>query len=213
MHHNQTSKWRAYLFWSSLVSIVFFTLYPFCNWFSEQRGQAHHFYLNSELSIPLIPGFIAGYFSIYGLFFLPPFFLDENKITLLGKQIFTATVIAAIIFLIYPTTLGFTRVVPENSSYQVIFGYIFLFDKPYNMMPSLHVAYSTLIVLSLVYQGRSRLLEVLCSGWLVLICASTLLVHQHHLIDIVSGIVLAYLVRLSNQLSKRESFPKRVWRP
>jgi len=201
--HLNTSRWRVYLLWSSLVSVVFFTIYLSCNWISAQSDNVHHLYLRNELSVPFIPSFIIGYFSIYGLFFLPPFFLEEKRMSMLGKQLISATLIAAIVFLVYPTTLGFTRVVPEKFSYAVIFSYIFMIDKPYNMMPSLHVVYSSIIVFAILDVVRTRLMKSCYIIWLVLICFSTLFVHQHHIIDVITGLVLAYSIRFLHKFMMR----------
>ncbi|HEX4590111.1 MAG TPA: dual specificity protein phosphatase family protein, partial [Gemmataceae bacterium] len=71
-------------------------------------------------------------------------------------------------------------------------------DAPYNLFPSLHIAYRT--VLAELYARHSRGPLWLASAvWFSLIGFSTVFTHQHHLVDIAGGFALAgvsfYLIR------------------
>lgn len=183
--------WRAYGLWSLLVGIAFVAVYPACNWLTSLRDDAYALYLPIELAIPFRPGFVWAYFSMYLLFWLPPFFLDAAALRRLGVRLVVATLLCGVAFLLLPTRLGFERVVPQGEPYRTMFGLMFSLDQPHNLVPSLHVVYSALVVSALCAVVRSPVCRALAWAWLVLICVSTLLVHQHHLADVAAGLLVA----------------------
>ncbi len=198
--HRRKSVWKIFGYWVFWISVLFFTVYPLCNWLTSQRENLYHIYLESELSIPFIPQFVWVYLSLYLTFILPPFFLNEGQLVKLGKELVIGTVLSGVVFLIFPSVLGFERVVPEGD-YQVFFENIFMLDLPHNMVPSLHIVYSGFILLS-VYQAVSQTwIKAFVLLWFVLICVSTLLVHQHHIADVLLG---SFIVLLLNYYIKEK---------
>ena len=195
---SKTNNARGFLFWATLVGLVFFTVYPACNWLSAQRDTVHRFYFAWELGIPLVPEFLWAYLSMYVLFVLPPFFLDPVRQKRLALQLISGTLAAGLIFLMFPSTLGFTRAIPGSSFYDGPFRFMFSVDQPYNMWPSLHVVYSALILLALIDRAPPVKWQAGAWFWLALISVSTILVHQHHLLDIFSAYILVGVVRLAH---------------
>jgi membrane-associated phospholipid phosphatase len=195
LHENHRAlRWKTYAFWASWVGLAFFTIYPLCNWLTSLRPQTAlwRLYLQMELAIPLLAQFVWIYFSMYLLFLLPPFFLEAAEMPRLGKRLIAGTVLAGGIFLLLPSELGFGRVLPTDAFHAAIFAQIFAVDLPFNNMPSLHVIYSALIANAL---RRSRVgLRWLMWLWLALICLSTVFVHQHHIIDVASALLLVFLL-------------------
>ena len=184
------NTWRTYAYWFFWISVVFFTVYPLCNWLTAKRGTTFSLYIESELSIPFIPEFVWAYLSLYLLFIIPPFFLNPTRMDVLGKQLVAATIFCGVIFLLLPARLGFERTVPDDPFYRSIFANMFAVDLPHNMVPSLHVTFSSLILLSLYRAQQAKLPKFIFGTWLVLICASTVFVHQHHLLDVVTGLLV-----------------------
>jgi len=183
--------WKTYFYWLFWISVAFFTVYPTCNWVSNQRADTLGLYLLAELNIPFVPQFVWAYLSLYLLFLIPPFFLSHQRMNILGRQLITVTLFCGLVFLLLPTQLGFERAVPEAPFYSALFANLFAIDLPHNMVPSLHVAFSTLILFTLLSDSRSALAKTLFGVWLVLICASTIFVHQHHLLDVATGLLVA----------------------
>jgi membrane-associated phospholipid phosphatase len=72
---------------------------------------------------------------------------------------------------------------------------MFSIDLPHNMAPALHVVFSALILFAALDASRLTPTKILWWSWLILICASTILVHQHHLLDVISGLAMATLSR------------------
>ena len=191
MLQRANSTWWTYAYWFFWISVVFFTVYPACNWLTAQRGMTFDLYVEAELSIPFIPEFVWAYLSLYIIFFVPPFLLKPARMDVLGKQLVAATIFCGIIFLLFPAQLGFERSVPVDPFYRSIFANLFAVDLPHNMVPSLHVAFSSLILFTVIDVQRTILPKIIFGTWLVLVCASTVFVHQHHLLDVVTGLLVA----------------------
>ena len=103
------------------------------------------------------------------------------------------TLLGGVIFFLFPAQLGFVRQVPESPLYRTMYTTLFALDHPHNLVPSLHVAWSCAAVLAIIrHTGRG--LTLLFLLWLVLIVLSVLLVHQHHVADVVTGLLLAVTV-------------------
>lgn len=181
--------WKTYAYWAFWVGVAFFAIYPTCNWISSQRSDIYKLYFEVELAIPFIPEFLWFYMSMYLLFFLPPFFLNVSELVVLGKRIILGTIISGVIFLLFPATLGFERIVP-NGIYGELFSNIFTLDLPYNMAPSLHIVYSALILWGIYFSSSNKMVHLIALLWILLISLSTLLVHQHHIMDIVLAIMV-----------------------
>lgn len=185
------SRLATFAYWGFWVGVAFFSVYPTTNWLSSLRPESTYaMYLPQELAIPFRAEFIWVYLSMYLLFFTPPFFLDQIQLKRLAKELIAVTIFAGLIFLLFPAQLGFMRETPADPLYASLFSTIFSLDRPFNLVPSLHVVYSTAISLAIM-QNASRALRVGLLCWLILLVASTVLVHQHHLLDVFSGLVLA----------------------
>jgi len=190
-----TAAWKAYCYWAFWVGIAFFAVYPTCNWLTANRSTTYPLYLESELAIPLVPDFFWIYISMYILFLLPPFFLHVPQLNKLGKQLISGILISAIFFLLLPAELGFVRVSPDDPFYAGIFSSLFSIDLPHNLVPSLHVIFTALIIFALLEAAKSIRLKYVLWAWLTLVCISTLLVHQHHILDIMIGLMIAVYFR------------------
>ncbi|SNS53676.1 PAP2 superfamily protein [Noviherbaspirillum humi] len=200
--------WQTYLRWVGWISLAFFPAYPFCNWVTAQRENTLSLYLRQELNIPLVPEFIWIYLSMYLMFFAPPFFLGVSSLETLGKRLLAGTLLASASYLVFPSHLGFERIVPADPLYQAVFTGLFAVDKPHNMVPSLHVVFTSIIAFALIGATSSRTLKAGWMVWLLLIIASTLLVHQHHLLDCATGLLLASL--LTRLIKKQNDSVMRV---
>jgi hypothetical protein len=175
--------------WGLWVGLAFFSVYPTTNWLAESSAKHYSVHLAAELDIPFVAGFIWFYLSMYLLFTLPPFFLQPRELKRLGIELLAATAVAGVVFILFPVKLGFDRVTPDDPLYGYIYAAVFSIDKPFNLVPSLHVVYTCAIALSITRKmgEYSRGIVLL---WATLITLSTLFVHQHHLLDVVSALVL-----------------------
>jgi len=182
---------RTYLVWSFWAGLAFFAVYPTLNWITSRRTPLH-LYAAAELNIPFLPQFIWAYLSMYALFVLPLFFVPTERMPALGKQLVSGCLISAAMFLLLPAELGFAREVP--GSYGSIYARMFAIDRPYNLVPSLHVIWSAAIVLACVDFARPAL-KIALLVWLCVVIASTVLIHQHHLLDVIAALAIVFFLR------------------
>ncbi len=105
--------------------------------------------------------------------------------------IYITYTVCAIIYCIFPTTI----VRPEvdvNSFSTFVLNYIYISDTPTNLFPSMHCMVSWLCFIGLRginYVPRS--FKVVSFVLAALVCISTLVVKQHYVVDLISGIALA----------------------
>jgi len=183
---------RTALMCGGVLVPLFAAVYGTCNWLTAQRGDLQRFYFDWELAIPFVPAMVCVYLSLIVTFFLPVFCLRGPALVTLSRRLGWGTVLSGFVFLLLPASLGFER--PEEvPGWEAVFRLIHLVDHPHNLVPSMHIIWSGLILGTL--RGTSpawarRLFEV----WFALICVSVVLVHQHHLIDVFGGILAAAAV-------------------
>lgn len=182
-------SFKAYLLVSLQLSLVFVSVYGVCNWYATQvSSRAYRLWMDWELSIPLIPSMIVVYVSLNVLTGLPLFTLSAEKIYKLGKAMIVATIVAGAFFLLIPAPLGYTRTT-DVGIWQRAFEILFSLDQVANTVPSLHITYSFLTVRTITAADFRWNIHLWV--WFAGICASVLLVRQHHVIDIVAGLTLA----------------------
>jgi len=94
--------------WGALgVSLVFFPVYLGCAAITAARGRYGHPYADWELTIPFVPFMVVPYLSIFGLFLLPPFQLEEAELRVLTARLVVASLLGGMLFLAFPARMGF----------------------------------------------------------------------------------------------------------
>ncbi len=186
--HECKQRMLHYLKLASLLSIQFVLIYGGANLLSEHRSDVHRIYFDWELAIPLLPAMVWVYASIVPLMLSPLFYLDIGQLNRLAKQLALAMLIAGAVFLVFPGTIGYETTPNLPRAIAAIRS----IDMPYNVFPSLHVALSSIIMLQLyrVFELPGRLF---LAAWMVALIASVLFTHQHHIADVIGGLLLAWL--------------------
>ncbi|MGE6440557.1 phosphatase PAP2 family protein [Psychrobacter sp. NPDC078409] len=196
----------------ALALAIFYLLYNLTTFYSVSLyklypSTIHNLATPFDSSIPFIPAMIVPY-SWSLILFVVSFFLvrTSTQLSLLSYRLILATIFACLIFYFYPARFSFHRLTPNDWTQ---FGYQFLqlVDKPFNQLPSLHVSYAILLGVSLWDIAGSRkswvsgAYRLLLTGICTLIALSTVLTYQHHLLDMLGGVVLAVTVFiLSNRI-------------
>ena len=186
---------------SAGLSALFLIVYSGCNWITAHRANVGTFYFGWEREMPFVPFFILPYMSIDLFFVVAPFFCrTDHELSVLAKRIAVAIIVAGICFLLFPLRFAFPR--PHaNGWLGALFDWFRGMDAPYNLLPSLHAAF-TLILVGLYFRHTRGFTRAATMIWFVLIALSPLLTYQHHFIDIMGGFVLAgycfYLFRDSS---------------
>jgi membrane-associated phospholipid phosphatase len=106
-----------------------------------------------------------------------------------------AMIIAGFIFVLFPGECGFQRPNPDElGAFGIFFKILYSLDKPHNLFPSLHITYCYLGLRAFIDHTNKYWLKSLFAIWFVLICFSVILTYQHHLFDLVSGLLLGFLI-------------------
>jgi len=191
-----------------LVTAWFCCVYGISDWVTAHRLMRLRVHFGAELLIPLIPSFTLIYMSIYLLFLAAPFVLRTRRelTSLAAAQ--TITILAAgICFLLIPAKLAFP--VPTDTElgiWKPLFRFADRLNLDYNLVPSLHVALSVVCVEMFTAHATAtgkRLLRL----WGALIAISTVVTHQHHLVDAATGYLLALIVVNAVGAYHRKSLP------
>jgi hypothetical protein len=167
---------------SALLSLLFLAVYGSINWFSSQRSDVGTLYFEWERYIPFVPWMIVPYMSIDLFFIAAPFLCnDRAELRALSRRIPFAIVVAGICFLLFPLRFALER--PSAEGWLgMVFDWFRSMDQPYNLLPSLHIALRTILAATYVRHTK-RLLRMASHVWFSLIGISTVLTHQHHVLD------------------------------
>jgi protein-tyrosine phosphatase/membrane-associated phospholipid phosphatase len=181
-----------------LLSVLFVTFYGITNWFTAQRAHAdvQTWHFAWELTtIPYVPLLIVPYMSMDLFFFVAAFLCsEERELRTFAKRVVFSILVAAAFFLLLPLKLAW----PERPH---VVGWLgdfversctapFLMEYPHNLFPSLHILLCVIVADIYIRHSRGIVRALLCA-WFILIGMSTLLTWQHHLVDIMGGLMLA----------------------
>jgi protein-tyrosine phosphatase len=182
------------LTWKALAASVglgalFLIIYGWCNWFASQQANVPTLFFEWERAIPFVPLMIVPYMSIDLFFVAAPFLCgSKRELSTLVKRMATALLVAGVCFALFPLRFAFVRH-PVSGWLGAFFDWFQGIDRPYNLLPSLHIALC--VILSELYAKHTRgLLRYGSNLWFVLIAFSAVLTYQHHLMDVVGGFAL-----------------------
>lgn len=182
---------QLYITLSIKLSALFVVFYCGANWINGLREHHFHLYYHWELDIPFIPWMILAYISLQLLFLAPVFHCIRSELIVLAKRMALAICVSGVIFVLIPTVLGFEQI-DHPAYFSELFSILYMLDKPHNLFPSLHIILSTLVVLA-VTRDAGLFRQLFYFSWLLLVFMSVLLIHQHHLNDILGGLAFTYI--------------------
>ena len=177
---------------SVTLGALFMLVYGGINWISAQSADYGMLFFEWERAIPFVPWLIVPYMSIDLFFVIAPFLCkSEDELKIFARRVAFVVLVAGAVFLLFPLKFAFVR--PSTDGW---IGYLFntltTFDQPYNLLPSQHITLRT--ILAAVFVKRTRgIWKTLTHIWFSLIGISTVLVFQHHILDVVAGFVVAGL--------------------
>ncbi len=183
-------KFSKALATSACLSALFIVVYGGCNWITSLRSDVGTLHFEWERYIPFVPVMIIPYMSI-DLFFVGAPFLckSDRELSTFSKRVIAAILVAGTCFLLFPLRFAFPR--PHADGWLgVIFDWFRTKDKPYNLLPSLHIALRTFLADTYARHTKG-IVRGASNIWFSLVGLSTLLTYQHHVMDVVGGFALA----------------------
>lgn len=178
--------------WTSFALIIF-APYLLINHISAS-WPAHDMSTPLDHAIPFSVAWEVIYVSIYFYMFIPVVYIRDSEIfkqAVLGFCVIQLSCYA--IFLSWP--VGIERPALANLEHSFLHWGValnYVLDQPRNLFPSLHLANAFMVSFLMIRLDRAIGIPALI--WAGLIGYSTLAVKHHLLLDVISGIALAWLV-------------------
>ena len=176
---------------AAVFALLFLLLYGGANIVSDWIPWRWHPALPGEAAWPFYPQWAPLYLLMPLLLLCCVLKLDWTAQWALLATLLAELLLACVSFVLLPVETTFP---PRHVSGWAApwFELATTLSMRHNHFPSLHVAFALTAALALqpVLRPLSRLLSWL---WVMLVAASTVLIHEHHLLDIVAGAVLAVL--------------------
>lgn len=173
------------------------------------QGKTHHTMTTHwDRQLPLVPAFISVYILAYVQWIGRYIRLARRDIKAL-RQVARASVIAellaACVYTLFPTTLHRPEIT-GTGLWARLTRLIYQADTPQCLFPSMHCLQSWLCFRgTTLSRGIGRLEQGASLAFTLLVCASTVLVGQHVLVDIPAGILFAEGgLWLSRRLERRQ---------
>ncbi len=148
-----------------------------------------------EREVPFSPDFVWIYLTIYPTFVLPYFFIRQKEFfRLFSLAYITVMCICYLIYLVFPVTIQRPSFAVTSFSTWTL-SIVYSADRPWNCFPSMHVAMSLLASLTILEVHRIRgLLTLLLT---VCIAASTVLIKQHYVLDLLAAVAITLTIHFA----------------
>ena len=180
--------------------VLIFGLFNFITYFSIQAlvtTNRFDFMTSLDTIIPLVPNFIWVYHTLLPVVMITMIALMKKRdVFFLAFFSFMLTsFILSIFYVLFPSFYprgGIDVACASTWLMELTRG----IDSAHNTFPSGHVAFSWLLVLAVsnaTYIQQRTWLKISYVIWALLISISTLVLKQHYIVDVASGIVLACL--------------------
>lgn len=192
------NTYKKYKHFLSLTIFIFLTL-----WFSylkETIVPKHIMYSYLDSKIPFIKEFVLAYYFWFAYMAIGLLYLGLlSKIDFYRMELFLSLgmVISFVIFILYPNSQFSRPSVTGKDIFSWLVNFIYNHDGTNNVFPSIHVCNSIGVHIGLIncYKLKDKtLIKNLSFTATLLICASTVFIKQHSIIDIFGGVILAAII-------------------
>jgi membrane-associated phospholipid phosphatase len=190
-HRPCRSLFLHYLLRGATVGAWFALVYAGADWLTARHGWRVRVHLDLERYTPFVPVALLGYVSEYLLFAMPPFVLrTRRELDALAAAMAAVVLCAGAVFLFVPAAPAFPPTAAMGA-WEGPVRFIKWLALPHNLLPSLHVALCVVCV-SVYARSAAPSGKALLWLWAGVIAASTLLLHQHYLLDVLTGAALGW---------------------
>ncbi len=178
-----TAELRRSLPFCVLFAVVFAICYGGTAWWTGRYSSLPSWDFAFEQRLPFVPELSLIYLTIIPALMLAPFILRTRaELAPLALTLTIETLIACAFFLLFPQTTAFAR--PEVWGWaRFPFRVADTLNLEYNEFPSLHVAFA--------FTAAWAYRRFAWKPWAIAVAVSAWLIWEHHLVDILGGIVLA----------------------
>lgn len=180
---------RFFLLLGTAVALWWCLVYHGADWLTCLRPRRVRVHCEAELAMPFVPAFILAYLSLNLVFLPAPLILrSRRELRALALALAAVTAVAGIGFLLVPAEPAYAA--QDPGAWTGLFRLARGLALRHNLVPSLHVAMSCLCLDA--YATRFGPTGRMVLGtWAAAIATATLLTHQHHLLDVATGLLLS----------------------
>ncbi len=177
--------------------LVYFALY-FITENLIPRESCHVIHCGLDDLIPFCEYFAVFYVGWYALVFFSlayTLFYDVERFKQLQWYIIITQLVGMLCYIVYPSVQDLRPETFERSNvFTWLMGFIYGFDTPTGVCPSLHVAYSVAII-SVLGKDRdiSWVVKTLLTLLVIMICLAVCFVKQHSFVDVVAALPVCLL--------------------
>lgn len=145
-----------------------------------------------DVALPVVPPFVIPYVSLNPLvyFTLIVFLLFRTKIFQSAALAMITAWFVSYFFYFFFQTEVIRPVLTGTDVFTKMIQGVYAGDNPFNDFPSLHTSIST--ILAIHWFRFDRRAGIIAAIWTTLIVMSTVLIKQHYVADVVSGLLLAF---------------------
>lgn len=180
-----------------LIFVPLLLIFYLCQKFISPK---YIMYCRYDDYIPFLSVFIIPYmfwFAYIGIGFVYFGLKSKSDFIKLVKFIFWGMGVSYAAFIVFPSGQNLRPILTDKGIFSALVGFIYSIDPPANVCPSIHVINSigvnAVVCKSELFQDR-RIIKVISSIIMILICASTLFIKQHSIIDVMAGIGLSIVL-------------------
>jgi membrane-associated phospholipid phosphatase len=158
-----------------------------------------------DIALPVVPIFVIPYDSLQPIISITLiiFLLTRTRLFQSACLALITAWFVSYAFYFFMQTEVLRPVLTGNDLLTRMIRDVYASDNPFNDFPSLHTSLSSIIAIH--WFRVDRRLGIVIAIWTALIVASTVLIKQHYLADVLSGVLLAFVV---SWLSMRLFFRK-----
>ena len=145
-----------------------------------------------DAALPVVRPFVIPYVSLNPLvyFTLVVFLLFRTKIFQSASLAMITAFLISYLFYFFLQTEVIRPVLTGTDLFTRLIQGVYATDNPFNDFPSLHTSISTLLTIHWFQFNRRA--GFVAAFWTTLIVASTILIKQHYVADLVAGLLLAF---------------------
>ena len=182
----------AYGVLTPLLTVAFFAIYGGADFVTGLHDYRVRLHMDWELQLSLVPSMILLYTSLYPACVLLPLMIrTRSELRAAAWTLVAVTAVGGVVFLACPGQAAWTT--PTDAQlgpWRMLYRMADTINLRHNYCPSLHVAW-VVVIAEMAGRRGGALARILTWVWVGGVAVSTMLTHQHYLIDVLSGAVLA----------------------
>lgn len=170
------------------------------NYLNQTTVPDIYLYHPIDSKIPFVKEMVVPYVLWYLYIFVPLAyfaFKSPDDFRKLCMFMFTGMTISYLIFYLVPNGQNLRPIITETDVFSRIINSIYSTDRPTNSLPSMHVILSVAVNASIYNStilAKFKKLKLFSMLLCILICASTVFIKQHSILDVVAGLIVSSLL-------------------